>query len=241
MTAGVSNPTLFPTGNPTTNPTALTPTNVDQLAALSGTLYGLQATQISATGQANAAAESVTGANAEASAYGTAGAISTENQAIAGIAGQISLYQQQRQVAQTVGQEQAAAGAGGAISGGSVYDVMASSYNQGAIGSQLIQVQTALDQGGYAEQAAATQAEVAAANAQAAAAQQEGAAFSAEATQAAAEAAQLQTLYPTQTQTLGDLANNPTSAVTPSSQSYTSYLSGGGTNTAFHYNFGNLG
>lgn len=248
MTAGVSNPTLFPAPSPTTSTTQpLTPTNVDALASLSGLLYGTQATNLTATGQAQAAAESAAGANAEAAAYGTAGAIATENEAIAGIAGQISLFQQQRQVAQSVGQATAAAGASGALMGGSPYDVIQSSYTQGAIGSQLIQVQTALDQGGYAQEAAATQAEVAAANAQAAAANTEAAAFTAQASLAAQQTAQLQSLYPTQTQTVTNLTNNPTTAVTggPDSESYTAYLSGGsatgGSNTALHYNFGNLG
>lgn len=211
-------------GTTSTGSGALTPTNVDQLAALSGILTGLQTTQIDATGQANAAAETAAGAAAEAGAYGSAGQVAQQNEAIAGIAGEIALFQQQRQVAATVGQATAAAGAGGTLTSGSAYDVIQSSYQQGAIGGQVIQVQTALDQGGYAEEYQATQAEVAAANAQAAAANTEATAYSSEASLAAQQTAQLNALYAPQVKQVNNLTTNPTSAVGgKDSQPYTAY------------------
>lgn len=193
-----------------TDPNALTTSNVDQLAALSGLMSGLATTQTTATGQATAAQATATGADAEAAAYGTAGAIADENAKVAGIAGEISVAQQQRMVAATAGQEAAAAGAGGVISGGSVYDVIQSTYTQGAIGAQMIGVQTALEQGGYEEAGAASDAEVAAAQAQKNAALAMADAYTAQASQAASQTAQLQSLYSTQITQLNNIESNPT-------------------------------
>lgn len=223
----------------------LNPSNVDQLAALSGLLSGLESTRITATGQAEASRITAQGADAEIAAYETAGEISDENAKIAGIAGEISVLQQQRQVAAVAGQQQAAAGAGGVMTAGSVLDVMQSSYQQGAVATQLLQAQTALEQGGFAAQAAATDAEVAAARTQQAAALAEADAYTAQASQAASQTAQLQGLYGEQIATLENLEANPTDnaapdTTSPTSQSFREYRAGGG-NRAFHYNFGNLG
>ena len=196
-------------GTTSTDGNTLTTSNVDQLAALSGLMSGLQSTATLATGQAAAANMSATGAAAEATAYGMAGATSTENAKIAGIAGDISILQQQRQVAASAGQQQAAAGAGGATLGGSVYDVMQSSYQQGAVGSQLIGVQAALEQGGYIEAGEAAQAEVAGAQAQQQAAIAEANAYTAQASQAAAQTAQLQSAYDKQLSQLDNISSNP--------------------------------
>lgn len=201
---------LLPTAAGNSN--TLTPSNVDQLASLSGLMAGLQSTQITAAGQAAAASATAAGAAAEATAYGAAGGVARENEQIAGVAGDIAVFQQQREVAKTAGQASAAGAAGGVTQGGNVLDVMQSSYQQGAVGAQLIGVQTALEQGGYEEAAVASDAEVTAANAQAAAAQAESAAFTSQASLAAQQTSQLQSLYGPQLSQVANATANPTSA-----------------------------
>lgn len=193
----------------------LTPNNVDSLASLAGLMSGLQGTQVLATGQATAARTIAEGADAEAAAYTTAGDIAEENARIAGIAGDISLVQQQRAVAAAGGQISAGAGAGGVIESGNVLDVMRASYQQGAIGAQMLTVQTALEVGGHEEQAAATDAEVAAAQAQRNAALAEADAYTSQASLAASQTSQLQSLYDKQLTDLSAIEADPTKNMDP--------------------------
>lgn len=234
-------------GGANTKKDTLTTSNVDALAALSGLSSGLESTETVAKGQAEASREIAAGADTEIAAYTTAGDIAKENARLAGIAGDISVLQQQRHVASIAGQQSAAAGAGGVIEGG-IYDVLTSTYRQGAIGEQLIGVQTALEQGGYEAAAAASDAEVAAAQAQKNAALAEAKSYDAQASQAAAQTSQLRSLYGDEFKQLEDLKNNPTKDMKPTTASTAAgtggILGGSGfktTNTQFHYNFGNLG
>lgn len=135
-------------------------------AALAGARAGLTQTQTTAEGMAAAQKLSAQGALAEKQAYITAGDISGENAKVAGIAGDVLQYQQHLDLMRTEGSARAAEGASGVAFSGSALDVMRSSMQQGALGEQLIQMQTALQQGGFLEQQAATGAESAAADAQ---------------------------------------------------------------------------
>jgi len=222
--------------------TTLTTSNVDALASLSGLKSGLESTRIVAEGQSAAAKAGAEGADAEITAYETSGAISEENARIAGIAGDIAILQQQREVARASGAASAAAGAGGVIAGGGVLDVLRSSYQQGALGAQLLGVQTALEQGGYYAQSAATDAQAAAARAQKNASLAEADAYTAQATQAASQIAQLQSLYKKQFDQLKKLEENPTEDANPATGGSTSFLDyGSATRRKQLTNFGNLG
>lgn len=196
----------------------LTPSNMEQLAAISGLMTSAQQTQIEAQGRAGAAAVSQKGAAAEREAYQTAEAIALENARVAGIAGELAVFQQQREVAKASGGIEAAWAGSGAL-GGNVYDLMQESYQQGALGAQIINVQTSLDQSGYYASAAAAEAEARGANAQEEAAAQEAAAYSAQATQAAQQTANLQTTYGTQLDQIENLQDNPQQAAQPSQPS----------------------
>src|SRR5574340_283773 len=201
------------------NPLTTTdPTTINTLAALSGLLSGLNTTQITTTGQATEAGTIAAGAKTEAEPYTAAGSSATENEKLATLSGQLQIVQEQREVARTQGAARAAAGAGGVTGSGSVLDVLQSSYQQGALGEQLLGVQAALVAGGYAEAGAAVQGEVAAAGAQQQAALAEQAAYTSEATNAANQIAQIQKLYAPQLRQLDTLQTNTTNLTTPQLQ-----------------------
>ena len=148
-------------------------TNVAETAAAAGTTLGASADTLAQTGD-----------TAEAQAYGTAEAIANQNATLAGVSGNIQEIQQQRDVMRTVGNQQSAVAAGGFESSGSSLALLKSSLQQGYLGNQMIQTQTAMTQGGYLEQAAASGSEITAANV---AAQQAGVAGQQATTLAAAQ------------------------------------------------------
>lgn len=209
-------------------PGPLTPSTVDQLAAISGLMTGAQQTQIEAEGRVEASALSQRGAAAEREAYQTAKLITEENARIAGLAGEIAVFQQQREVASKIGDAEAAWSGAGAL-GGNIYDIMRSSYQQGAIGTQLINVQTALDVSGHLASAAALEAQAVGANAQEEAAAREAAAYSAQATQAAQQVQNLQNTYSTEIDRIESLADDPAQAAEPARPSVRSLPALGGT------------
>lgn len=125
-------------------------------------ILGLQGNAAESEANAQASDIQALGATEEARIYGTAGDIARRNAQLEGISGDILSLQQQREVRKNLGNQRAAnAGAGFAASGSSL-DILASSLREGYLGQQLIQTQTALNQGGYLQQGAATEAEIAA-------------------------------------------------------------------------------
>lgn len=182
--------------------------NLSANPTVAGAQAGLVQQNILAQGNAAAQTALATGYGNEATSYQQAGAISGENAKVAGFAGDVLKYQEGLDVARSAGSAQAAAGAGGAAGGGSVLDLLRSTYQQGALSNQLIDVQTALDVGGYLEQQSATGAEVAAAQAQQNAATALSSAYSQQAAQASS---QLMSISPT-----GPTMQNPLLAVSVS-------------------------
>lgn len=116
------------------------------------------------TAGSTASTDQATGAAAEATAYGEAGAVATQNAALEGVAGQVQQVQTARQVTQTIGQQQAGIAAAGFANSGSAIDLARSSVQQGHLADQIIQTQTKMTQGGFIEQAAAAGGEQAATN-----------------------------------------------------------------------------
>ncbi len=113
--------------------------------------------------EANAAASGIqsAGYQQEVNAYNIVGGIGEENAKVAGIAGDIKALQENRQLRQTIGAQRADIASAGFANSGSSLDLMRSSVQQGALARQLIRIQTAQTQGGYLEEAAASQAEAA--------------------------------------------------------------------------------
>ena len=104
------------------------------------------------------------GDQAEAGAYGNAAAAARANVALAGASGALQVSQQQRAAAEALGGQQAdIAAAGFGDSGTSVF-LARDSASQAAQGTQVIQTNTAIQEGGYTQQALAADAEAAAAN-----------------------------------------------------------------------------
>lgn len=166
---------------------------------VAGAEAGLQNTITTATGEAAAEQLAAQGALAQTAAYQSAANISGENAKVAGIAGQVMRYQQQLELQRSLGSTSAAVGASGAAMSGSALDILRSSMQQGALGGQLIDIQTALTQGGYFEQQGAAGAEVAASNVQAASATALSNSYTAEAAQAAAQLKAITDAYPSTT------------------------------------------
>jgi hypothetical protein len=182
-----------PTGQPLGVTHPFGPSSATQDPALAGAEAGLTQTQITAEGEAAAERLAAQGAAAEGAAYRSSAAIAGNNAQVAGSAGDVLLYQQRLEAMKTVGAGQAAVGASGAAASGSALDIMRSSLQQGELGGQLVQMQTALNIGGYQEQVAAANAEVAGADAQVAADNALADSYSAEAAQASS---QLKSLTP---------------------------------------------
>jgi hypothetical protein len=159
-------------------------------------ITSLKGTAAEDLANSQASATSAAGYAAEANAYGTAAGIATENAGTAGIIGGIKNYQQQYELTASIGSTKAGAAAAG-FTGGSSADILRSSYQQGALASQLITTQTALTQGGYQEEAAAATAQATAATATETAAQilsqQQAAAGQTATANAASELTALQT------------------------------------------------
>lgn len=97
----------------------------------------------------------------EAEAYGTVGAIAENNATIEGVAGNIRQLQANRAVTRTVGSQRASIAAAGFANSGGALDLMQSSLQEGYLTDQLIQSQTAINQGGFLSQKAASDAEAA--------------------------------------------------------------------------------
>lgn len=157
---------------------AVTPTINDSLLSSSvSNILGLQAQQATDTANAtadqfkiSAATAQSQGYTAEAGAYGTASSI-------AGVAGNITELQTARQVAGTIGAQQAGVAAAGFKNAGSSVDLLRSSMQQGYLQQQILQTQTAQEQQAYLAQGIGANAAANAATAAANAAAAEGAAF----------------------------------------------------------------
>lgn len=199
-------------------PGAVTNTGTANLPAVSGvvsSLLGFQADAAQEAANATAAGLTAQGDLGEGAAYGSAYQIAQQNAVLAGVSGDISELQQQRQVSQAIGTQQAGVAANGFKSAGSAISLLKSSLQQGYIGKQLIETQTGIQQGGFLEAGAASQAEQSAANTAAASADVLGAAESTAAATATTNAANetaaltdyLKTVTPTpETQLVTDVA-----------------------------------
>ena len=145
--------TIIPTPHPSG---AQVGSSVDRILALAGSAA-------QETFGATAAGYSAAGYAAEAGAYGTAGGIAANNAALEGVSGEIQRYQAARTAEKAIGGEAADVGAAGFTMSGSNLLALKSSYQQSYLTDQLIRTQTAINQGGYLEQAAAAGAEQSAA------------------------------------------------------------------------------
>lgn len=153
-------------------------------------VLGLQGTV--AEEQANAQAENLqaTGATAEADAYQQAADISTKTAGTAQVLGDLQKAQEQRKLYSTLGTAAANTGANGfGDTSGSAIALLRDSVQRGALGQQLIDVQTGQNIAGYLEQSSAALAEKSAVNAQVGAANSLATAETTAANVAAANAA----------------------------------------------------
>lgn len=128
-------------------------------------ILGLKET--AATDTANAAAQkaSVTGYQAEQTAYGQVEAISGNNAAIAKAAGEVTRYQDLYKALATIGTQQQGVAASGLRRSGSNLALLRSSLQQTYLGQQADETQTGLNVGGYLAEGLAAKAEGAAAGA----------------------------------------------------------------------------
>jgi hypothetical protein len=92
---------------------------------------------------------------AEASAYANAAKIDQQNAQLAQEGGDISKYQEQRKIYQTLGGTQAEVAGAGFANSGSSQDILRSGAQQGALAKAQIQVQTDINVNSYEEQAQA--------------------------------------------------------------------------------------
>lgn len=125
------------------------------------------------------------GDTAEQSGYLTAQDIAEQNASLEKVSGSIQQAQQEREVNQSLGTQQAAVASAGFGSGGSALALLRSSRQQGYLAEQLTGVQSDITAGGFIGQAAAAKSEASAA----------GIAASAATTLAATEAAQGQLMH----------------------------------------------
>jgi len=151
-------PTTFPT------PTSTLP-DYTKYASSVQDILGLNTTATEDAAKAAAAAAQAQGQAAEVAAYSTAEQIGLSNADLETLSGQLRAFQQQRQVAQTIGAQKAGVAAAGFADAGTAVNLMQSSLQQGYLGEQLIQFQSAITRGGYLEETAAARAESAAAQA----------------------------------------------------------------------------
>ena len=128
------------------------------LQSITGNITSLQ--ELAAQNEANATAQQTeaTGAQREAEAYGTVGAIARENATVEGISGNIKQLQAARSVQRTIGRQRAETAAAGFSNAAGSLDILKSSMQEGYLQDQLIRSQTSINQGGYLEQAAAADA-----------------------------------------------------------------------------------
>lgn len=152
-------------------------------------ILGLSETTASDTAQSKASAASVTGYNAETTAYGQVGTIAASNAALSKAAGDVTDYQDQLKALITIGEQKAAVAANGFRASGSNLDLLRSSLQQGYLKHQLDETQTSLNIGGYLAEGAAAKAEGAAATAAADSATALGAAYDKASTLATTNAA----------------------------------------------------
>lgn len=92
---------------------------------------------------------------AEASAYGQAAKLASQNAQIAQESTAIQETQAQRQIFKVIGGQQAEVGGAGMLQSGSAQDLLRASASQGSLQKQLIQQQGAITAAGYQEEAAA--------------------------------------------------------------------------------------
>lgn len=201
-----------------------------------------------ATDTANAKAQdaSVTGYNAEVTAYGEVGTIAANNAALSKASGDITSYQDQLKALTTIGEQKAAVASNGFRESGSNLDLLRSSLQQSYLKQQLDETQTGINIGGYLAEGAAAKAEGSAAQAAAdsatALAGNYRSASSLATTNAANETSALNTylgktvLTPAEKLLLTPLTSDPTQ---PTSLSTTTLnqLSGSVTNTGTVTNF----
>lgn len=89
----------------------------------------------------------------EAQNYGDAAAFATQNVAFTQTATEIKEAQQQRQVTQALGTEQADVAGAGFASSGSALDLLRDSASQGALSKAVLQQQGEITEAGYTEEA----------------------------------------------------------------------------------------
>jgi len=152
------------TSSPGFSTTTTLPSPAEQTALIKASvadILGLTTTAAEDTANATASGIQAQGYQAELSAYNTVGAIAGQNATIAGIAGDIKALQTARSVQQTIGAQKAAVAAAGFGAAGSSLDLLRHSVQEGYLADQLVRTQSALTQGGYLEEGAASQAEAA--------------------------------------------------------------------------------
>lgn len=141
------------------------------LQATMDDLLGFQSSAASLKAASDASLVSVAGAKAEADAYQKAADYATGNQQTEALAEQVREYQINKGVDKTVGAQKAAVASNGFTQSGSGLDIMASSYREGYLSTQLSAMNSEGVQRGYLESAAASEGDVAAANVRAGGAQ----------------------------------------------------------------------
>lgn len=122
-------------------------------------------------GSSAASSASVPGYLAEASGYDTASATAISSGRLTGVATDIQKAQTQRQIFQVIGGARADVAGAGLAEKGSALDVIRSSREQGELQLRMIDTQGSIQQGAFAQQAAAYNAEASAARGNAAGAQ----------------------------------------------------------------------
>jgi hypothetical protein len=124
-------------------------------------ILGLQSKASIDAANANASDIQAAGYGQEVGAYQTVSDIAGNNANIAGVAGDIKLLQEQRALRKTIGAQRADIASAGFLASGTSIDLFRDSVAQGALQRQLTNIQTAQTKGGYLEEGAAAQAEVA--------------------------------------------------------------------------------
>lgn len=119
-------------------------------------LLGLQSEAVESDAAARAQGLTAAGYGLEAEAYERAAAIADYNAGIEGIAGEIRLLQEERELNRSLGATRAATAAAGFKESGSTIDLLRSSMQDNYLAQALTRTQTALDQAGYIEQAVAS-------------------------------------------------------------------------------------
>jgi hypothetical protein len=129
-----------------------------------GNSGGLSSSAIGDIGGAAGDLFGALGDQASAGAFREAAAIDTQNEALAGENTQIQEFMANRKVNEVIGAQRAAEGAAGVSGGGSGAYLLRDSMAQGALTKQIIQVQGAVQQNTYREEAEAHEAQAQAAS-----------------------------------------------------------------------------